>query len=268
MYRDITEGCKGLLVTTAKVLETTGLSYVIAGGWVPLLVEPNHPTLTHPGTRDVDVLMVDLERAKDAVQGLLENGFKPSAKHEFQLLREALVRNRTFVFNVDLMHPFEECKGEDMYSDIFDLNIEEIFDTGRLRYVKSIAFPVANVVHERQLYSNVRVESLDFCGDNCEIEIPILSPEACLLSKCESCGNKKRTRDAFDIYYMLTSDNVNTYREKLLNLSRDNQLVFKQMEILKSFLLDKGEVFDRNVAMYTKSTGGRAASHCFEVLFS
>ena len=37
MYRDITEGCKGLLVTTAKVLETTGLSYVIAGGWVPLL---------------------------------------------------------------------------------------------------------------------------------------------------------------------------------------------------------------------------------------
>ena len=54
MYRDITEGCKGLLVTTAKVLETTGLSYVIAGGWVPLLVEPNHPTLGSKPNQSID----------------------------------------------------------------------------------------------------------------------------------------------------------------------------------------------------------------------
>ena len=103
-FPDLNDACKGLLVTTAEVLNTSGLRYVVAGGWVPILAEPEHPSLVHPGTRDVDVLMTDDPAAVEAAaKALLAARFRPSAKHEFQLLRDATVGARDFVFNIDLM---------------------------------------------------------------------------------------------------------------------------------------------------------------------
>ena len=126
-FTDLNEACKALLVTTAEVLNTTTLQYVIAGGWVPILAESGHPSLSHPGTRDVDVLMTDDPAAvMAAANALLAARFRPSAKHEFQLLRDAKVGARDFVFNIDLMHPYEAQSTPETYCDIFDLGVSEI----------------------------------------------------------------------------------------------------------------------------------------------
>jgi len=106
------------------VLNTSGLHYVVAGGWAPLLLGSVHPTPVHSRTRDVDVLMTDeLKAVQAAARMLLANRFRPSAKHEFQLLRDAALGGWDFVFNIDLMHPYEAGDTPQMFSDIFDLGV-------------------------------------------------------------------------------------------------------------------------------------------------
>lgn len=156
-FPDLNDACKGLLVTTAEVLNTSGLRYVVAGGWAPILAEPEHPSLVHPGTRDVDVLMTDDPAAVEAAaKALLAARFRPSAKHEFQLLRDATVGARDFVFNIDLMHPYEARSTPETYSDIFDLGVNDDYDPSGSRHMKSIAFRSALIVYEPTFEARVR----------------------------------------------------------------------------------------------------------------
>jgi len=113
-------------------LNSKQINYVIAGGWVPVLRGGVHG-LQHPGTRDVDVLFNDsLEHMNLAVTALIEAGFHPSAKHEFQVLLPINVQERTFVFNVDIMHPSEQQQAPGMFADIFDLGVNDAYDpTGK-----------------------------------------------------------------------------------------------------------------------------------------
>ena len=44
-FNDLNHACKGLLITAASVLNETGLRYIVAGGWVPILSDPEHEEL-------------------------------------------------------------------------------------------------------------------------------------------------------------------------------------------------------------------------------
>ncbi len=201
-FNDLNDACKGLLISVATVLNGSGLRYAVAGGWVPLLTAPSHPSLTHPGTRDVDVLIMDeLAAVQTAASALLVSRFRPSAKHEFQLLRDAAVGKHEFVFNVDLMHPYEAGSTPEMFSDIFDLGVNDAYDPRGSRHAKSIAFRSAAIIYEQNLFSQIEVSGPDLDGRPCTVIVPILSAPAAVLSKCESVAVTKRTRDAFDVYY-------------------------------------------------------------------
>lgn len=250
-FIDLNDACRGLLLSCVAILNTSGLRYVVAGGWVPLLLEPRHPTLVHPGTRDVDVLMIDeLQAVQSAAEALLANRFRPSAKHEFQLLRDAAVGSRDFVFNVDLMHPYEAGDSPQMFSDIFDLGVNDAYDPRGSRHAKSIAFRSAEIVYQERLFTQVTVNGVDLDSQACQHIVPLLSAPAFLLSKCESASIPKRTRDAFDIYYLLSGSLGARHSAELRSLAARFPQVASQVDLLRKFLRDEPGRFVRNVAQH------------------
>ena len=156
-----------------------------------------------------------------AAQALLNAGFRPSAKHELQLLKNADVDGTEFVFNIDLMHPYEAISKPEMFSDIFDLGVDDAYDPKGSRFMKSIAFKSAEIVYEQNLFSYVDVDDLALDGQRKSTTVPILSPAAAILSKCESVKIAKRTRDAFDIYYILSGRQGDHVAAQLRDLSNE-----------------------------------------------
>jgi hypothetical protein len=266
-FDDLNHACRGLLLTAAEILNASGLRYVVAGGWVPLLSEQAHPNLTHPGTRDVDVLMMDEPNAvQSAATALLRAQFRPSAKHEFQLLRNAQVGVREFVFNVDLMHPNEADRRPEMFNDIFDLGVNDAYDPRGSRFLKSIAFKSAAIVYEQRLFSTAVVNGHDLDGRFRTVEVPILSPAAAILSKCESVAIAKRTRDAFDIYFILSGNNGRSHAAKLKQLSTEFPQVSAQLDSLKTFLSGSPDRYNENVSQHAGHQIETAASESLELL--
>ncbi|MDZ4374372.1 MAG: hypothetical protein U1C74_23520 [Phenylobacterium sp.] len=244
------------------------MRYAVAGGWVPLLAEPTHPTLMHPGTRDVDVLLMDEESAvQAAAKALLKAGFRPSAKHEFQLLRDARVGDYEFVFNVDLMHPNEAGSTPDTYNDIFDMGVNDAYDPRGSRFAKSIAFSSAAIVYEQNLFRTVEVSALDLDDVLTTVTLPILAPSAAVLSKCESVKVPKRTRDAFDLYYLLTGENGEALGKELRELGVAYPQVQGQLDHLKRFLEEQSDRFNQNVAQHARRWISSAAEDSFDRLF-
>ena len=58
-YSSLGTAVRALLTETCALLNSGGVEYVVAGGWVPLLRGRSNAGLHHPGTRDVDVLFND-----------------------------------------------------------------------------------------------------------------------------------------------------------------------------------------------------------------
>lgn len=234
-----------------------------------MLLEPNHPTLTHPGTRDVDVLMVDeLSAVQSAAHALLAERFRPSAKHEFQLLRDAEVGTREFVFNVDLMHPYEAGHTPEMFSDIFDLGVDDAYDPRGSRHAKSIAFRSAEIVYKEDLFTHVPVEGIDLDDRQCQYDVPILAAPAFLLSKCESASIPKRTRDAFDIYYVLSGVDGAKHASALRLLAERFEQVNQQVEVLRNFLRTEPDRFNRNVSHHAGRRMDTAATDSLAAITS
>ncbi len=266
-FDDLNHACRGLLITTTQILNAAKVEYVIAGGWVPLLSAQDHPSLEHPGTRDVDVLLMDENAAiQQAVQALLNAQFRCSAKHEFQLLRDATVGSTEFVFNVDLMFPKESQKHPEMFSDIFDLGVTDSYDPRGTRFMKSIAFKSAAIVYEQELFSVVSVHGKCLDGRDTSAEVPILSPAAAILSKCESVRIAKRTRDAFDIYYILSGANGASVADELKQLSAKFPEVADQLTHLKSFLSKEPDRYNANVSLHAKRDIDTAAKESLKLL--
>jgi hypothetical protein len=120
--QDIVEGSKALLKETLNILDSSRDKVIIVGGWGPYL---RHPTL-HPGTRDVDVLFpadYSKETMMVVLERFLENGFVISAKHDFQLCKAYEVGNRSYIFNVDLLHPTEGKLNKVDFIDLMDLDV-------------------------------------------------------------------------------------------------------------------------------------------------
>jgi|SRR5581483_5010600 len=104
-YPDLLTAARGILCDAVRIATDAGKPFVVIGGWSPFIL--NSGTIPHPGTHDVDLLF---ERAASVnelgavVNAFLSHGYISSAKHAFQLLRLARVRDRDFVFNVDFLH--------------------------------------------------------------------------------------------------------------------------------------------------------------------
>ncbi|MBL8558799.1 MAG: hypothetical protein JNM47_08780 [Hyphomonadaceae bacterium] len=249
-------------MSAVKALTTSGVQFAIAGGWVPVLREAP-AGIIHPGTRDVDVLLSDSDLAvEQAARSLLSAGFHPSAKHEFQLLREATVGARKFLFNVDLMHPREAQIHPGLYEDIIDLGITDRYDPTGKRWLKSIAFKSSAIVFEKKLWATSAVEARSFEGTQEIVDVPLLTPSAFILSKCQSVAVEKRTRDAFDLYYVFNGPDAAKIVSDLTEMCSKYPEVRQQVSSLKSWIdnPENASVFDRNVDRHAKATGLNAAS--------
>ena len=249
-FDSLEEAAKGLLITTCEILNGTAVSYVVAGGWIPVS-EGGSPALRHPGTRDVDILFsYERESIVNAAQKLLASGFNASAKHEFQLLRPIKVVDRQFIFNVDLMHQGEFRGPDDLFSDIFDLGIPDAYDPTGKRWLKSVIFASSAIIFEERLWSPFELGGRDADGVSKVVPIPLMDEAALILSKVESVRQPKRTRDAFDIFFVISGPSAYLIEARLREMSSRFPRVAKRLSQLKDWIAENPEKFDVNVQIY------------------
>ncbi|PCJ99162.1 MAG: hypothetical protein COA45_06910 [Zetaproteobacteria bacterium] len=254
-YNSINEASKGLLADSCMVLKASGIEYVIAGGWIPCL-RVKHTDFTHPGTRDVDILFNDDPLViRKAVTGLMANGYTPSAKHPFQLLKTLNVDGKDMVFNVDLMHPAECDDNPDLYNDIIDFGVPIDYDPDNTEHIKSICFKSSRIIFEQNLWSSFSLEADLPDGKRFTEDIPLMDETSLVLSKCESVKSPKRRRDAFDIYFVLSGPNGEDTANKLKKMAQNFSDVKNQLEKLKKYLTDKSDTFTKNVNHYAYPSG-------------
>ncbi len=274
-YPNVLAASRGLLLDVCERLTALRTNYVIVGGWVPYL-RANHETLRHPGTKDVDVLLNDdKELLQLSVRALLDAGYLLSAKHPFQLLRTLTIKGddgeQEFVFNVDLMHPSEGAAKPDMFADILELNIAENYDPQKIA-IKSIVFPSSLIVFEEKMWSDFALQATFPQGGDGKANIPLLDEVGLVLSKCESVSKKKRERDAYDIYYVLTAQNGAAVAAALRALSEQFPQVETQLGLLNNCLSkDGGKEFHINAMKYISSDlhlDRRPADEVLRLLFN
>jgi hypothetical protein len=252
---------QALLVDVTSFINSTGHSYLIIGGWSPVL--RNTTSCVHPGTRDIDILFADAnvrDTLADVISGLLKRGYKVSAKHDFQLLRVINVQGHELVFNVDLLHPSETVKNPEMMVDHFDLGITDR-DLGDSKHIKSIVLPSSQLLFLEGFYDKFDLEAQNLAGDKEQVSFPLLGLAGLILSKCESVKAPKRPRDAFDILVAIESD---TKQEIVPLLQRHKQLQGVQdlLASLRGFVSkapDPGRMqndFDGNVFRYWHTQWG------------
>lgn len=258
VYRSILAATRGVLVEACSLLNAAEVDYVVVGGWVPFIRSTGH-TLQHPGTRDVDLLINgDAERVKEAVLLFWNAGYSPSAKHPFQLLKQMTVEEesgsvRQFTFNVDLMHPMEECAaGDDLFQDIIDLGVRIADNFPETQRLKSIIFLSPEIIFDSELWSNVTVNGTLPDGTVVSQAIPLMNEVGLILSKSESFKNSKRGRDSFDIFYTLNDPVGEVVARELIDISRKNASVRDQIESLCNFLRERPDLFNKRVAEYAK----------------
>ncbi len=241
MYESLNAAAKGLLGEATSIAGRCGKEFAVVGGWSPVL--RNTAVVSHPGTRDVDLLFSEgptKEALKDVVSAFLDSGYLLSAKHEFQVLRTLPVGGRSFVFNVDLLHPHEgEVKGELCVDQLsFPIPHEDYKST--YVFTKSIALPNAGFVFDG-FVAEVSIEFIMPDGTKAEHVVPVIDEVGLLATKSKSCMVQKRPRDIFDIYLAVSSPrNLEGFRANLNRLKDRHERVFASLECICE-ALDKWE---------------------------
>ncbi len=190
--KDILEGSKELLNESINLIGDTLNEVVFVGGWGPYL---RHADI-HPGTKDVDILFpmnYSREKIQIVLENFLNNKFFISAKHDFQLCRAYQLGERTYIFNVDLLHPTEGKIEKVDFVEIMDLDVT--VDGIRVKPIISINIQFGEVIHSEKL-----IDQVDFNGR----QINVLDGAGIIISKLSACHNKKRPRDIYDIYLSLS----------------------------------------------------------------
>ena len=240
-YGSLNAAAKGLLGEATSIATRCGKEFAVVGGWSPVL--RNTGAVSHPGTRDVDLLFSEgatKEALKDVVFAFLDSGYLLSAKHEFQVLRTLRVGGRSFVFNVDLLHPHEgEVKGELCVDQLsFPIPHEDYKST--YVFTKSIALPNAGFVFD----GFVAKETIEFLmpdGTKASHAVPVIDEVGLLATKSKSCMVQKRPRDIFDIYLAISSPrSLEGFKANLQRLRNRHERVFASLECIAE-ALDKWE---------------------------
>lgn len=245
---------QSVLVEACTIMNAARVAYVVVGGWVPYLRVEGH-ALQHPGTHDVDLLFnSDFPQIEKAVTAFLEAGYAPSAKHSFQLLKKLTVQDQDFVFNVDLMYPAEPTVDQDMFHDIIDLGVREADHSDETRAFKSIAFLSADVIFQQTLWSTIEVSATLSDGRDMKCAIPLMDERGLILSKCESVKGVKRSRDSFDIYFVLSGPNGSQIANAIFELAQSVPGTRTHIDTLKEYLVQSPTTFNQRVAKYAQAT--------------
>ena len=201
-HPDLLAAARRLLCDTVSVLQRTDRKFAIIGGWSPYLL--NVGEIRHPGTRDVDVLFQDGETTGDlldVVALLLAQGYLPSAKHEFQLLRVLSVNGFEFVFNVDLLHCRQGQATPDLFVDHVFLPVRVSEFSSESVAMASIVVPTSSFLFDGHVVMCDVHEpvSAEEQGEGRFVRVPLMDELGTLVTKAESMTSAKRRRDAFDI---------------------------------------------------------------------
>jgi len=234
VYPSILSAAQGLLGEAVTIVRGANLPFAVVGGWAPYL--RNATPIAHPGTKDVDLLFEKGAQSgalQDVVRRFISNGYIPSAKHEFQILRELNVSGSAFMFNVDLLHPEEESKNPDLFVDHLQLPVPSREYCSDRYFVKSIMIPKASFIFDGH-FSHSQVQCELPSGRTCTVEVPLISETAVIITKAGSCKSPKRQRDAFDIFVTIAqSVDYHSLVNSFLCLKRDNRDVYNTVYAIK-----------------------------------
>ena len=211
-FSNLQEGAFGLLAETADILNRNKINYIIVGGWSPLLL--NNNPIVHPGTKDVDILFENGYRKKELgkiILKFIDSGFLLSAKHDFQLFKEIEVHGKKFIYNIDLLHPTETQKPEEIYIDHIDLGIPSDKYQSNTFKMKSIALPSSQALFDNKI--------------------------------------PKRFRDSLDIYLAITQNSNKEFYSELKKLKNKNPDSFNTVYGIKEFY-DQGDNMYVNTLKY------------------
>lgn len=240
---NLQEGAAKLLTETCQILNSENINYIIVGGWSSFLL--NSSPIVHPGTKDVDILF-EKGYKKDSLKNIilifLKNGFLLSAKHDFQLFKEIEVLDKKFIYNIDLLHPSETSKPEEIYVDHIDLQIPSKKYLSNTFMMKSIGLPSSQTLFDNNLFIPFELNG---------VRIKLMNEIGTLLTKSQSLKIKKRFRDSLDIYLAITQTNVNTQLVKdLKNLKESDLRTFSVLYSIREFYEEDSKQMYYNVKKY------------------
>ena len=255
MANTVVEGATELLIDTISALSTTSEGeYIVIGGWCPYL--RNTSDIKHPGTLDVDLLFREGYREgalTRSINALRQKGFVASAKHPFQLLIEKQIGAERLIFNIDLLHPLMNETDKNMFVDQLDLDIPINDDERRVKKMKSIVQPNSVVLFEEGLFSPFTLSGIEFS---------LVDFTGMFITKMDSCQNRKRERDSFDIYLGFKSNQVDI--EKLKSIASRNERVSKSLAKFTSFLEKDADLFNWNVSEFAQPPDASPATYIRE----
>lgn len=231
---DILEGSKQLLDESISLLDNTIQDVIIVGGWGPYLRHQDR----HPGTKDVDILFpvkYDKKGMLEIMNRFLENGFFISAKNDFQLCRAYKLGSQTYIYNVDLLHATEGKLNKVDFVEIMDLDVT---DGIRVKPLMTI-----NIMHGQEIYSENLFETIEFNKK----KFKVLDAAGIIISKIESCRNKKRQRDIYDIYLSLLEPNA---MEKVTQLIGSNMATKEEFEKYAQRLKNDWATYEGHLKMF------------------
>lgn len=265
------DGALALLGETTQILNENGIEYIIVGGWSPFLL--NSSPLPHPGTKDVDVLFksgIQEGELKTIIQKFLSNGFIPSAKHSFQLLKPIELNRQNFMFNIDLLHPNDQELKPGMFVDHIDFPVKESKNL-RIDYKgKTIILPKSDYFFDG--FTTHRKQDIQLSnGETVTAEFDLLNEAGLILSKSSSVFNEKRTRDAYDIFLAIKqSSNYDKMISELRNIHQSNNDI--QLALRKMYEAEKMKIIEDNVYQWMSEVrvpeGDRIIKEVFIDFFS
>jgi hypothetical protein len=164
------------------------------------------------------------------------------------------------------MHSDVQQRKPELFEDIFELGVDDAYDPTGKRWLKSIIFSGAAVVFDKSLWSVVTIEGVDARGSVGQVRVPLLNEVALVLSKAKSVQNEKRTRDAFDIYYVFCGPQRDQIVVALRQLASEYSAVREQLDQLNEWILKNQEGFSANVSKYANIVIANAAQEIIALL--
>ncbi len=248
----IQDGSLALLKDASKSLSKhKDKRYVIIGGWCPFL--RNKHQISHPGTLDVDILFEEGYRSgsiAEVIETFLEDGFFPSAKHAFQLLKPFKIKGKSFVYNIDLLHPnmSEEKDIMGMFVDHLDLDVPLRNDSTETKMKKSIVLPNSKIIFEENLFNEFECDGQTF---------NLVDWNGMFLTKIDSCQKQKRERDSFDIYLGFLNNGIDV--NHIRRFSQKYESINNSLDKFKQYLKKNRGIFNQNITSYCKTIIGSPA---------
>ncbi|MDR2283804.1 MAG: hypothetical protein LBE37_11370 [Sphingobacterium sp.] len=240
---NLQDGAVQLLTETCQILNSENINYIIVGGWSPFLL--NSSPINHPGTKDVDILFENgykKDSLKEIILKFIENDYLLSAKHDFQLFKEIQVSDKTFIYNIDLLHPSETNIPEEIYIDHIDLQIPSTIYQSDTFKMKSIALPSSQTLFNNNLMIPYEING---------VSVKLMNEIGTLLTKSQSLKIKKRFRDSLDIYLAITQTNQNTNLVVELEKLKQNDLeIFNVLYGIREFFDEESNQMYYNVKKY------------------